>query len=77
MEAGEGRNWGGQLSAGVERWQDGIRGQMGGGARRNERMSGGTAEQKHKGGGHVWPHAEVRYGGWKEQWRNNEQTDLI
>lgn len=63
MEGGReregGRNRGGQMSAGVERWQDGIEGQMGGGARRNERMSGGMAERKHKGerggvGGHVW-----------------------
>ena len=45
-----GRNWGGQMSAGVERWQGGIGGQMGGGARRNERMSGGTAERKTQGG---------------------------
>lgn len=45
MEGGEGgRNRGGQMSAGVERWQDGIGGQMGRGARRNERMSGGMAE---------------------------------
>lgn len=29
-----GRNRGGQMSAGVERWQAGIEGQMGGGARR-------------------------------------------
>lgn len=57
-EEGEGgRNQGGQMSAGVERWQDGIGGQMGGGARRNERMSGGMAERKQKGWGlhgHMW-----------------------
>lgn len=51
---------------------------MGGGARRNERMSGGMAERKQKGGGSVgWPRVEVRHGGWREQWRNNEQAGLL
>ena len=50
------------MSAGVERWQDGIVGQMGGGARRSKRLSGGIAERKQKGeegwtatcGGEAW-----------------------
>ncbi len=39
------------MSAGVEREQDGMGGQMGGGARRNERMSGAMAERKQRGWG--------------------------
>lgn len=63
------RGRGREEEAGVVRWvlewrngQDGIGGQMGGGARRNERMSGGMAERKQKGeerwmatcGGEAW-----------------------
>lgn len=72
MEGGRegGRNRGGQMSAGVERWQNGIGGQMDEGARRNERMSGGKAERKTEEGG-------GRHGGWREQWRNNEQAALL
>ena len=44
----------------------------------NERMSGGTAERKHKGvGGRGWPRVEVRHRGWRERWRNKEQAGLL
>lgn len=50
------------------------RGQMGGGARRNERMSGGTAKRELKGGGpcgrEIWRMEIV-------QWRNNEKAGLL
>lgn len=54
---------------------------MGGGARRNERMSGGTARKQKRrrgwGGGVRWPRVEVRHGGWREHRRNNEQAGLL
>lgn len=49
-------------------------GQTGGGGRRNESMSGTMAEQKHKGRGSACPRVDVKRGGWREQWRNNEQA---
>lgn len=32
---------------------------------------------KTEGGGGGWPRVEVRHGGWREQWRNNEQPGLL
>lgn len=78
MEAEEGgreaRHWGGQMSAGVMGQED----RWGGRARRNERVSGGPAEQKpkEKGARAATCGGEPRRME-REPRRNNEQADLI
>lgn len=37
-------------------------------------MSGMMAEQKQKGWGSGCPRVDVKHGGRREQWRNNEQA---